>query len=285
MTHAHLTRRGFLKWSLRSVGAAAALGTGGIVYVSQVEPYLVQVRAHEVTLPNLPASFDGYRIGHISDLHMGGWMTPAHMETVAATLDTLKPDLLAITGDFIDHMPRSIEDDLKQTLSMFSAPDGVYGVLGNHDYWTDAPFVRRVAESAGVQMLDNAHVTLSRAEESLVVGGVDDIWEHQQDLEAALDGVPQGAACVLLAHEPDYADTVALDGRVGLMLSGHTHGGQVRVPLRGALILPALGRKYDWGMFNVGGTQLHVSAGLGMVEPAVRFNCPPEITVLTLRRA
>ncbi len=285
MTSSHLTRRGFLKWSLRSVGAAAFVGVGGIVYASQVEPYWVQVRAHEVALPNLPAAFDGYRIGHISDLHMGGWMKRDHMETVAATLDTLKPDLLAITGDFIDHMPPGLEADLKQILRAFSAPDGLYGVLGNHDYWTDASLVRRVAESAGVQMLDNAHVTLTRADEQLVISGVDDIWEHQQDLEAALNGVPQGAACVLLAHEPDYADTVALDGRVGLMLSGHTHGGQVRVPLYGALILPALGRKYDWGMFDVGGTQLHVSAGLGMVEPAVRFNCPPEITVLTLRRA
>lgn len=285
MAQSHITRRQFLKWSLRSAGAAAVVGTGSMVYVSQVEPYLVQVRAHEVILPNLPAAFDGYRIGHISDLHMGGWMTRAHMETVAATLDTLKPEALMITGDFIDHMPRGIEDDLKQTLGTLTAPDGVYGVLGNHDYWTDAPLVRRAAESAGVKMLDNAHVRLTRNGESLIVAGVDDIWEHQQDLEAALDGVPQDAACVLLAHEPDYADTVALDGRVGLILSGHTHGGQVRVPLRGALILPRLGVKYDWGMFTIGGTQLHVSAGLGMVKPAVRFNCPPEITMLTLRRA
>jgi len=113
---------------------------------------------------------------------------------------------------------------------------------------------------------------------------VDDVWERHADLEKALKGVPTGATVVLLAHEPDYADEVAADGRVSLQLSGHSHGGQVRLPFIGPPFLPYLGRKYPAGLYRVGEMWLYVNRGVGLVRPAVRFNCRPEVTLLRLRQ-
>jgi uncharacterized protein len=109
------------------------------------------------------------------------------------------------------------------------------------------------------------------------------VWEAKNDLVTALDGIPDDAATVLLAHEPDYADTVAIDQRVSLQLSGHSHGGQVRLPFYGALALPWLGEHYDMGLYDIDGLKLYVNRGVGMIAPYVRFNCRPEITEITLR--
>jgi hypothetical protein len=135
---------------------------------------------------------------------------------------------------------------------------------------------------AGITVLRNA---AREVEAGLWVAGVDDVWEQHADLDDALAGVPAGAAVVLLAHEPDYADTVAADGRVGLQISGHSHGGQVRWPLFGPPILPYLATKYYTGQYQVGDMWLYVNRGVGLISPAVRFNCRPEVTFLTLRRA
>lgn len=156
----------------------------------------------------------------------------------------------------------------------------VLACLGNHDHWTDADAVAGALSDAGLTMLRNAAREVA---DGLWVAAVDDVWEQQADLGKALEGAPAGAIIVLLAHEPDYADEVAADGRVSLQLSGHSHGGQVRLPFIGAPFLPYLGRKYPAGLYRVGGMWLYVNRGVGLISPAVRFNCRPEVTLLTLR--
>jgi predicted MPP superfamily phosphohydrolase len=142
--------------------------------------------------------------------------------------------------------------------------------------------VAQAIQDGGARLLLNGHIALTREDATLYLAGVDDIWERQHDLSAALSGIPTNAPVVLLAHEPDYADEVTLTGKVGLQLSGHSHGGQVRLPLVGALELPWLGEKYDMGLYDVGGMALYVTRGVGMIAPHVRFNCRPEIAQIEL---
>ncbi len=166
-----------------------------------------------------------------------------------------------------------------------SAPLGVFGVRGNHDWYRGVEPVTEIASAAGIRMLVNASVAVQRGGESLYLASVDDLYGQHHDLGRALAGVPRGAAVILLAHEPDFADTAALDDRIVLQLSGHSHGGQVRIPLLDATWLPRYGQKYPAGLYQVGGLQLYTNRGIGVVGPAIRFNCRPEVTLFTLRSA
>ena len=157
-------------------------------------------------------------------------------------------------------------------------------MLGNHDHWTDAEIVHRVLAERGITVLRNASFVLERGNKRLWIAGIDDAYEGKADLPAALAEVPTGEATILLAHEPDYADYVA-PFPVDVQLSGHSHGGQVRLPGIGPLILPALARKYHTGRYRVGSLQLCTSRGIGVINPPVRFNCPPEVTLITLKSA
>jgi predicted MPP superfamily phosphohydrolase len=186
-----------------------------------------------------------------------------------------------LTGDYVS---RSAEyaSSCAQSLSPLVVRHRTLACLGNHDHWTDAERVAGALADAGVTVLRNAAREMA---DGLWVAAVDDVWEGHADLEGALQEIPDGATAVLLAHEPDYADRVAADGRVGLQLSGHSHGGQVWLPFIGPPFLPYLARKYPRGLYSVGGMRLYVNRGVGLIAPAVRFNCRPEVAALTLRSA
>ena len=273
----------------RRVLLGAALGVlllGGLVYVRKVEPEDVEVVPVSLVLPRLDARFDGYRIAQISDIHADGWMTPGRVLSLVNLVNAEAPDLVTITGDFatysrfrflIRHASR-----LVAPLRRLQATDGVVAVLGNHDHKTDARTVRRVLAASGVIELHNAVLTLRRGGESLYLCGVDDLKEGTPRLDRALEGLSEEGAAVLLAHEPDFADESAATGRFDLQLSGHSHGGQVGVPLLRYPFLPKLSRKYPTGLYRVGDMFLYTNRGLG-AHPRFRFNCRPEITVFTLR--
>jgi predicted MPP superfamily phosphohydrolase len=157
------------------------------------------------------------------------------------------------------------------------------GVLGNHDYWSDATGVRAILDAGGVRELRNDALTLRRGDAQLHITGVDDVWENKQRLDHVLDKLPAEGAAVLLAHEPDFADESAASGRFDLQLSGHSHGGQCVAPGGFMPLLPELGRRYPSGLYRVGSMWQYTNRGLGMVwAPQVRFNCRPEITIITL---
>jgi hypothetical protein len=231
-------------------------------------------------MPNLPPTLEGVTLAHVSDIHFGNWMKRDHAMSIAAKVNELNPDFVAVTGDFVSHIDPETPGDIADWIASFNAP--VYASLGNHDHWTHANTVSEAVRSGGATLLRNANTVFERDGAALHIAGVDDVWEGKQDLDSALHGIANHTAVLLLAHEPDFADVVREDGRVGVQLSGHSHGGQVRLPLIGPPILPWLGVKYNMGLYDLNGMSVYVNRGLGMVAPYVRFGCPPEITLMTL---
>ncbi len=250
-----------------------------------VEPNLAEVTRLTIALPNLSPAFDGLTIVQISDWHLGKVMTSKKMLAIARQTNELAPDVIVHTGDYIDHIIMTNVSEITRSAEAFRASDGIFGILGNHDYFhVDPAIVAAAVQRAGnTRMLINANAAIRRGDALLYIAGVDDIWENKHNLKQALANIPENAPVILLAHEPDYADQVAPTGRVGLQLSGHTHGGQVRFPVKGPLVLPRLGQKYVMGMYDVNGMALYVNRGVGLAVPYFRLNCPPEITHFTLR--
>lgn len=275
---------------IRGVGAAALAGmsllaAGGAIYSTQIEPGRMQVNPLTLRPRRLPPTFAGFTLAHISDFHTGAWMNRERLARVVDAVNAIAADVVVITGDFIDDecIYPGIYDDVQAELSRLSAREGVFGVLGNHDHWGDPVRLNQTLAAAGVVMLTNKHHVFRSGTDALYLAGVDDVYEKLHDLDAALTGVPDDACVLLLAHESDVADSIAADGRVDVQLSGHSHGGQVRLPLIGAIVTPPLGRKYVMGHYDVRGLQLYVNRGVGMSPLGVRFNCPPEITHITLQ--
>jgi len=274
-----------LRRSLGRLVAGAALAcAGGLLYAREVEPRRLEVVRMGLTLPRLAAAFDGYRVVQIGDLHLDEWAKPARLDRIAEMVNAESPDLIVITGDFASYSARRLDTGrLVGALRRLSAPDGVLAILGNHDYLTDVKLIRRCIHEAGLTELLNEVVTLGRGGSGLHVAGIDDVMEGRSRLDLVLRDLPATGAAVLLAHEPDFADVAAATGRFDLQLSGHSHGGQVRIPLLGRAMLPPFSQRYTRGLHRVGGMLLYVNRGLGTVHARLRFGCRPEITALTLR--
>ncbi|MBI5670976.1 MAG: metallophosphoesterase [Chloroflexi bacterium] len=284
MSNNGLSRRKFLKVSLVSTVGTALMGLGSLAYARDVEPTWIDVVRLPLTLPRLSPAFDGYRLAHISDIHMGTGMTLERLQRIVEMVNAEQPDAVAITGDFVTLNPvAAAASVLVEALRGLRPKDTAAAVLGNHDHWTDPTAIRRVLRQSGILDLSNTVYTLRRGTAVLHLAGVDDYWERQARLDDVLAQLPADGAAILLAHEPDYADISSLTGRFDLQLSGHSHGGQVIIPLYGPLVLPTYGQKYPLGRYQVGTMIQYTNRGLGTVRPAVRFNCRPEITVFTLR--
>ncbi len=275
--------RAFMRLGLASALEATLLSAGSLAYAFKVEPGWVALRTLDLELTHLAPEFDGYRIAHISDIHMDDWMPARRLAKMLELVNRQQPDLVAITGDFVTSAPKRIAKDLVDVLSALAPRDATVAVLGNHDHWTDPDLVREVIRESGIVPVGNDKHTLHRGEAMLHVAGVDDVWESKDRLDLVLDNLADTGAAILLAHEPDFADVSAATGRFDLQLSGHSHGGQVIVPLRGPLVLPRYAQKYPVGLYQVGKMLQYTNRGLGMILPPVRFNCRPEITAITLR--
>lgn len=251
--------------------------------VGGLYPYRLQVARLRLAVPDLPLAFEGYRIVQISDLHLGPRVTQQRLPAVVAAALDEHPDLIALTGDYISR--GALLATVRDALARLAAPDGVWAVLGNHDYAVGARRVSARVEEGGARVLCNRHHVIARGDSRLVIAGLDDAIFGRPNLHAALDGAPPGAPVILLVHEPDSAIWVAASGRVTLQLSGHTHGGQVRLVGIGALILPQLGKFYSLGAYRLDDLALYVSPGTGFAgRVPLRLNCPPEITAITLVR-
>ena len=275
-----MDRRNFLK--LAAAGAAAGLGAAalGAGWATLIEPNWPAVEQIDVTLPRLPARLEGLRVAQLSDLHISSYTTAGDIERAAALAMRQSPDVIVLTGDFIWREVWQYAEELVEPRRTLRAPLGVYAVLGNHDHWEDAALATRVLGEAGVTLLLNQAVRLD-AGAPLWLAGLDDVWERKHDMAAALAGAPDDECKLLLVHEPDYADEAARYP-VDLQLSGHSHGGQINLPGYGRPVLPYLGRKYPAGLYQVGPLALYTNRGIGVIAPPVRFNCPPEVTLLTL---
>ncbi|MFW5696764.1 MAG: metallophosphoesterase [Phototrophicaceae bacterium] len=254
------------------------------LYASRIEPHWLDVKSIEIVLPRLDPAFDGYRIAQFSDIHMDSHMTPARLQTVVERVNAHQPDLTVITGDFITRRTHYVADDITAVLRQLHAADGVLAIPGNHDYYNyQIDNVRRMMRDSGITDLSNRVHSIKRGEAQLHICGVDDVVYRKARLDLVLADLPDDGAAILLAHEPDFADISAPTGRFDLQLSGHTHGGQMRLPLVGALISPTHGTRYSRGLLDIDGMWLYTNVGVGTVSFNLRFNCRPEITVFTLR--
>jgi len=274
-----MDRRRFLK-RLAQVSAGAVAGVTVLQLI--FEERWVQVTRPRISIPDLPGAFEGLSIGHLTDVHHGPYLSANRLDGIVALAGGLAPDLWVITGDMVHQSPKYTEP-VWEALGRLSAPLGVWCVMGNHDHWEGIEASRAAAQAAGIECLDNRHTVLRREGERLWLAGVGDRWCDDQLLSDALDGLPPEALALLLAHNPEVADDLT-DPRVKLTLAGHTHGGQVVVPLFGPLIVPAK-RRYASGLVRTDASQVYISRGLGVVAPPFRLNCRPELPIYELYRS
>lgn len=285
------SRRDFLKVATVLGLDTILLAAAGVSYISRVEPTWLEVRQVRLKLPRLLRAFSGLRIVQLSDIHIGPWMSLERVEEILQTAMAQAPDVIALTGDFVLAYGRrklSYQSELTQfseLLARLSRQIPVLAVLGNHDHWYNALEVRTFLERGGVQVLSNSVYALERGSSRFYIAGIDDAYEHKDNLEAVVYQLPEQAGALLLSHVPDFADLSAPTGRFDLQISGHSHGGQVVLPFVGPPILPQWGQKYFSGLYQVGNMFQYTNRGVGMTFPAVRFNCRPEITLFTLESA
>jgi len=290
-------RRGFFKIVGATTAGILLAGGGATVYTFRVEPGWIDVVQQALNLPRLGAEFAGYRIVQVSDFHADDswhgniWMDRARVSEVVQVVNEQLADAVVITGDFVTRIQKQTPETLAP-LKDLKARDGVYAILGNHDHWSDPQFIRGLLRQYGIHDLSDSSHTLRRGKAQLHLVGLDDlwpmnnsiapIWSHQARLQQVLSEVPTEGCAVLLVHEPDFAEVAAATGRIDLQLSGHTHGGQIQVPLYGPLEVPPLGGRYPSGLYQVEKMVHYTNRGVGMVSPHVRFNCRPEISVFSI---
>ncbi len=279
-----ITRRRFLQ--LSGVGAA-----GLLVYSGEFDRHDLQITQRTVELKRLSRALDGLRIAQVSDIHYEQYTEPSFVRHVVNEVNRLAPDLVVLTGDYVSEGPMPQAFGAKSSYPCAEILSGItcpqrWSVLGNHDTRANPTMVTDALETHGLPVLANKHIPFERDGARIWIAGVKDIGLSDPDLHLAAPRGLQTAnePVVLLAHEPDYADKVVKHGGVDLMLSGHTHGGQVRLPMIGALYTPPLGRKYIEGLFHLqNGLQLYVNRGIGTVGVPFRLDCRPELTLITLR--
>ncbi len=266
----------------RLVLGAGLLGLGLIAYSHYIEPYQIEVNRIELYLPDLDPRVDGFTILQISDVHIASWMLDGYLDKVVDQANALDPEVIALTGDYLYRDVDGLAPALENFFFRLKARQAKVAILGNHDHWEDPDLVRYLLRSSGVIDLSNMVMEFPRSGGKVILAGLDDPWEGLDDLEVVRNKLPDGSRAILLVHEPDFAPRYAATGKFSLQLSGHSHGGQVRIPGLGAPVLPELGRVFSSGLSQVDGMQVYTNRGIGAVPVRLRFNCRPELTLITL---
>jgi predicted MPP superfamily phosphohydrolase len=239
-----------------------------------------EITHHRIRIDHLPEAFRGFRIVQLTDIHHGVFLPGPMLRHVVSLANSLEPDLIVVTGDFVTYSSAYIEP-VAQILSELRSRHGTYAVLGNHDFRVGANEITDSLEHNGIAVLRNSHVRLRRKGQSLYLAGIDDLL-YEADLGRALKGIPQKASTILLSHNPGIIGAASQAG-VQLVLSGHTHGGQVNIPFLGNIwgrSKEQLRFKVGWG--HLGKTQIYVSRGIGTIVVPLRYRCPAEIAQLLL---
>ena len=284
-----MTRRQFLGRC-----ALASLVSGGVgATYSLHEAKVCRVERLSVALRNLPAAFDGITVAFVTDTHYGPGVPLSYLERVVAMTNALHPDLVALGGDYVQRsrylQPRGGHRHYiapgVAVLAGLRAPLGRFAVLGNHDRKESTMLTRSALADHDLVELTNTGVWLERGGARLRLCGVDDYATGRPNLRAALGDTRPDDACLVLSHNPDFVERIR-DPRVDLVLSGHTHGGQIVLPLIGAPVTASrYGQKYVHGLVQGPTARVYVSRGVGTIGPPVRFGAPPEVTLLTLRQS
>jgi len=271
-----MNRRTFLKFAVVG-GAVALVGS----YPVLIERTIVLVNRYKVPIANLPPAFHGFTLAQLTDLHLGFLVSETFVEGIVHRTNELRTDVIVCTGDYV-HERNTIEEieNVWPILSKLAAKDGVYSVLGNHDHWADPDRSLYWLERTG-QNIRHTCKPIYKGKDRIFIGGAGDYWEDELEIDKAFSCSDENECRVLLAHNPDSVDT-EFNTSLSLVLSGHTHGGQVVVPFIGAPVLPVKNKNYSSGLITTPRTQLFISRGIGWTIYPVRFNCYPEIAVLEL---
>ena len=290
------------KWTRRKIlvnafRGMALLGAGKGFY--NTTPLHLELVEQEISLDGLPKSFHGLKIAQLSDLHASAIVSNGLIKSAAQMAMDLKPDLIFLTGDFVSGSTKFLSghvgefnkrhlDECIDALSGLSVPLGIYGVLGNHDFWSGKAAVETIMASftkkLKVNWLRNESVTIEKGGHSIHLLGVDDYWEASCSLSRACRGLGEKSVKILLSHNPDINEEIELLGKtIDLVISGHTHGGQVVAPFIGQPVIPSkYGQKYRAGLVRDGARQTYISRGIGHLLVPLRINCPPEVSLLKL---
>lgn len=277
-----LTRRQFLRYSATTVIGAGLL-TGGYAWLW--EPRHLSIESVDLEFERLPTAFDGVKIVQFSDLHLGFNTREKVLASLVESISRQSPDVICFTGDMVDNSAKPLAQALPY-LSSLQAPMGKYAILGNHDHWGQPGEVIRMLKASGFIVLQNANVILRREDSMIAIVGLEDSLIGNPNPVKALKGVPEGIFSLLLMHEPDYADTAALYP-FDIQISGHSHGGQVRLPFVGAITTPKGSKRYIQGLYTMGSNRmrLYVNRGIGVTKLPIRFLCRPELTVFTFKKS
>jgi predicted MPP superfamily phosphohydrolase len=274
-----ISRRGFLKGAA-ALGAVGA--TGGLPAVALAREEVPRTERVAFGIPGLDPAHDGLRVAQLSDLHFGHKTPLALIRAALDEANRFQPDLVVLTGDFVTRRREDVRT-LRDNIGGLAAP--TVAVLGNHDVWVDPAGAAGALRAHGYEVLENAWTSIRLRGAPLRLVGIGDHLTRREDVLASLRGLPAGASTPLvLAHGPRTADKLAGLGRACLCLSGHTHGGQVNLPVVTRLFLASLHEPYARGLYQLGPVQLYVNRGVGNSGLAMRVNSPPEVTLATLHR-
>lgn len=244
--------------------------------------YDLEVTRYEIIIDDLPPAFDGYRIAFLTDTHVASFVRRAFYREILAQTALFDPDVILLGGDFVSfrrHIPLMAD----ALVGELRARDGIFAVLGNHDYWAGTELVRDALRSRGVTLIENASVMLHRSGATLPLAGIDEIYRGTPDVDAAFRDIDPASPAIAISHHPDVIDILG-GRRIDLLLCGHTHGGQIRFPFFGAVVVPSRHEgTYASGFHRIGAVLMYVSRGIGAIPP-VRVLCRPEIATFVLRR-
>ena len=243
--------------------------------------YDIEITRHDVFVDDLPDAFDGYRIAFLTDTHVARFVRKQFYEEIIRHTEKFDPDLILLGGDFVT-FNRHIQLMADQLIAPLRARDGLFAVLGNHDYWAGGDEVRDAMTARGVQFIINKSVMLRRNGAELPLVGIDEVYRGEPDVDGAFAGVPWGPR-LGVTHHPDLIGRLE-NRRIDLLLCGHTHGGQIRVPFFGPIVVPSkYEARFAAGFHRVGNVLMYVSRGIGAIPP-IRILCKPEVATFVLRQ-
>jgi uncharacterized protein len=275
-----VSRRKFLQ-----VAGAIGVSTvfpSAVEIATRMETRQVVMEEQPVRIEKLPAAFEGFKIALFSDIHLYPFTTLKIVQDAVALANSFQPDLVILAGDFVW---RSVDAafDLVPVLSQLNPAHGTFAILGNHDHRKGPAIVSQALSEAGVRLLRNEGITIQRGQDSIYLAGVDSARGGRPSPAAAFANRRGDPTTIVAVHEPDFILDLIPLFPVDLQLSGHSHGGQIRLPFVGPLILPPMGEIYDMGLYQVEKAQVYTTRGIGTIRLNARFNCKPEVTALTLQ--
>jgi uncharacterized protein len=281
------TRRTFLKRTFGSFLTVLGLSSGGYLYANRIEPSLIDIQEHNIKHPLIPNSFDGIKMIQFSDTHLGFQYNLHQFNKLVEKINSLQPDIILFTGDLMDEPNQYTEiNKLIPILKNLQAPLGKFCIFGNHDHGGyGSEIYRNIMETTNFTVLlnDSAQVKLMDGSKIYLLG-IDDAMLGKPNLPLTLKNVPTDSFKILLSHAPDLAET-AVQYPIHWQLSGHSHGGQIKIPFFGALVTPPFGQIYPEGLYSIGENNplsIYVNRGIGTTRLPFRFMSKPELTVFTL---